>query len=146
MKRELTGRQEVVRLVDTFYDKVNRDPLLAPIFNEVAQVDWDHHLPVMYQFWESVLFGAGTFQGRPFPKHAVLPVDQPHFERWLTLFRDTMDELFEGPKAEEAKLRALCVADTFAMRMGVLRDAGGLRRAVYPSAEALGAIRHGGGD
>lgn len=114
--------EDVKRLVDSFYEKVNRDQLLGPIFNDVAQVDWDAHLPKMYRFWESMLFQAATYAGAPFPKHAILPVAQEHFERWVALFVETVKENFAGPKAEEAQMRAGCIADTFARRMGVLGD------------------------
>jgi hemoglobin len=111
---------DIKTLVDRFYEKVNRDALLGPIFYEVAGVDWPSHLATLYAFWESMLFGSGTYQGAPFPKHAVLPVQKAHFDRWLELFLATVDEHFSGPKAEEAKGRALSIADTFARRMGVL--------------------------
>jgi len=76
-------------------------------------------MPQLYRFGEPLLFGAGTYSGAPFPKHAVLPVEQAHFERWLALFIATLKENFAGPKADEAKGRALSIADTFARRMGV---------------------------
>lgn len=126
---DISDGDDVKTLVDRFYDKVKRDGLLAPVFNEIARVDWPQHLPAMYRFWESLLLGAGTYQGAPFPKHAVLPIAQEHFERWLALFVATVDELFEGSKAMEAKSRALCIADTFAQRMGVLLSPAGLGRA-----------------
>lgn len=67
-----------------------------------------------------MLLGTGTYRGAPFPKHAVLPVEEAHFDRWLELFLATVDENFSGAKADEAKGRALSIADTFARRMGVL--------------------------
>lgn len=111
---------DIRTLVDRFYEKVNRDELLAPVFNEAAQVDWPSHLATLYTFWDTLLFGSGTYQGAPFPKHAVLQVNKAHFDRWLELFLATVDENFSGPKAEEAKGRALSIADTFARRMGLL--------------------------
>ena len=120
--RDIRTAEDVRTLVDSFYDKVTRDELLAPIFNDVARVDWSAHLPIMYRFWESMLLGAGTYQGAPFPKHAVLPVQKEHFARWLALFVETVDAHFDGPKAEEAKGRAASIADTFAQRMGLLKD------------------------
>ncbi len=125
---DIATSADVQQLVDRFYGKVNRDELLAPIFNDVAQVDWNHHLPTIYRFWESLLLRAGSYQGAPFPKHAVLPIEQKHFERWLALFIATVNENFTGPKSEEAKGRATCIADTFAQRMGVLTDAAALSR------------------
>lgn len=123
---DITTAEDIRTLVDSFYDKVTRDELLGPIFNDVAAVDWAEHLPIMYRFWESMLLGAGTYQGAPFPKHAVLPVQKEHFTRWLMLFLDTVDAHFSGPKAVEAKGRAASIADTFAQRMGLLNDPFGL--------------------
>ena len=128
---DILTADDIRTLVDRFYDKVNGDELLGPIFNDVAKVDWGHHLPVMYQFWESLLLGAKSYQGAPFPKHMVLPVEQQHFERWFSLFVMTVNENFQGSKAEEAKGRALCIADTFAQRMGVLRDPSAISRILF---------------
>lgn len=125
--------EDVKTLVDAFYAKVNRDELLAPIFNETANVDWAEHLPKMYRFWESMLFRTGSYQGAPFPKHAVLPVEQAHFERWLMLFVETVDENFAGMKSEQAKNSAVCIADTFAQRLGVLTDPAALGRTRWPN-------------
>lgn len=121
--RDIETPDDVRTLVDRFYEKVNADPLLAPIFNDIAKVDWHAHLPQLYRFWETLLFSSGTYSGAPFPKHAVLPVEQTHFERWLELFLATVDKYFAGAKADEAKGRALSIADTFARRMGVLKPA-----------------------
>src|SRR4051812_13397561 len=101
--RDITTAEDIRTLVDSFYEKVPRDELLAPIFNDVARVDWAEHLPIMYRFWESMLLGAGTYQGAAFPKHALLPLQKEHFTRWLTLFVETVNAHFTGPKAEEAK-------------------------------------------
>ena len=125
---DIATSADVQQLVDRFYAKVNRDDLLAPIFNDIAKVDWSHHLPVIYRFWESLLLGAGSYQGAPFPMHAALPIEQKHFERWLALFIATVNENFAGPTSEAAKSRAICIADTFAQRMGVLTDAAALSR------------------
>jgi len=123
---DLKTADDIRTLVDSFYEKVGRDELLAPVFNDFARVDWDTHLPTMYRFWESMLLGAGTYEGAPFPKHAVLPVRKEHFARWLALFVEAVNSHFTGPKAEEAKGRAASIADTFAQRMGLLKDANGL--------------------
>lgn len=130
-RSDIATSDDIKRLVDAFYERVNRDALLAPIFNEVAHVDWAQHLPALYRFWDSMLLGAGSYQGMPFPKHAVLPIQQEHFERWLALFVETVNENFAGPKSEEAKGRAVCIADTFASRMGVLTDAAALARPYF---------------
>lgn len=120
-KTDITTEDDIKLLVDSFYQKVNADHLLSPIFNDVAQVDWEEHLPTMYSFWSSLLFRSGKYRGYPWPKHAVLPVNAAHFARWLTLFKQTVDEHFAGPKAVEAKNLAASIADTFQNRMQLVR-------------------------
>jgi truncated hemoglobin YjbI len=88
-RSDINDEADVKRLVDTFYDRVNADPLLAAVFNDVAQVNWPHHLPIMYRFWSSLLLGTMTYKGQPFPKHLPLPIGKEHFERWLELFKLT---------------------------------------------------------
>jgi hemoglobin len=119
-KTDIQNEDDVKKLVHTFYDKVNRDELLAPIFNDVAKVNWEEHLPLLCRFWSTLLFRTMTFEGRPFPKHMGLPVQREHFARWVSMFVATVDELFAGAKAEEAKNFARSIADTFQMRMGLI--------------------------
>ncbi len=119
--RDIEAEEDIQLLVDSFYEKVNKDELLSPIFNDLAEVDWAEHLPTMYRFWGSLLLRNNSYQGQPWPKHAVLPVGTSHFARWLALFRQTVDEHFTGPKAIEAKNIAASIADTFQNRMQLVR-------------------------
>ncbi|GAA4054663.1 group III truncated hemoglobin [Hymenobacter glaciei] len=114
---DITTEADVQLLVDTFYTKVNHDALLDPVFNGFAHVDWPRHLPVMYDFWSSLLLGTTRYHGRPFPKHLPLPIAAAHFQRWLALFEATVNELFNGPKSEEAKVRAQSIATLFEHRL-----------------------------
>jgi|SRR5690606_35974782 len=98
--------EDVKELVDVFYDRIREDELLAPIFNGIIQDRWPQHLNTMYTFWQTVLLGEHTYFGSPFVPHAKLPVEHVHFERWLHLFNGTVDELFAGKIANEAKWRA----------------------------------------
>lgn len=120
-RKDISNDGDVKTLVDSFYQKVNADDLLSPIFNDLVKTDWEHHLPIMYSFWSSMLFRTGTYHGRPWPKHAVLPVNALHFNRWLSLFKQTVDEHFAGPKAMEAKNVAASIADTFQNRLQIMR-------------------------
>jgi hemoglobin len=74
----------------------------------------------MYVFWESILLQTTTYRGQPFPKHMRLPVNKKHFERWLVLFYETVNQNFEGPKAEEAIKRGLNIANVFMYKMGII--------------------------
>jgi hemoglobin len=121
-KSDIRGLEEVKRLVDSFYARVQQDELLAPIFNYRLSTYWVPHLEKMYAFWNAALFGEKGYVGNPFAKHATLPVDSAHFERWLSLFNSTVDTHFEGPMAEDAKKRALLMATTFQRRMTDRQD------------------------
>ena len=113
---DIESRDEIVLLVDAFYHRVRADQLIGPIFEDVARVHWDSHLPKMYAFWESILFGTATFKGNPLAVHSALarltPMTAREFDRWVALFHATVDDLFAGPVADEAKLRATRIAFT----------------------------------
>lgn len=113
MKKDLTDRTDVQILVDTFYTRVREDAILGSIFNSVIADRWPEHLAKMYDFWETVLFASPAYRGSPFPKHAKLPVSKEHFDQWLNLFNKTIDDLFVGEKAEEARWRGQKMADLF---------------------------------
>ena len=118
--KDLETDADVRALVDQFYAAVREDALLNPIFSDVAQVDWSHHLPKMYAFWNGIIFGQPGYTGAPFPPHTRLPVTREHFARWLELFRATVDRCFAGTAADRAKNAAASIAHTFAMRMGLI--------------------------
>ena len=110
-------KEDVIYLVDSFYEKVNKDELLSPIFNDFAKVDWETHMPTMYSFWSSILLGEESYTGSPFPKHLPLPIKQKHFDRWLELFHQTVNDNFEGKLAIEAKNRASNIAEIFSFKI-----------------------------
>jgi hemoglobin len=115
MKPDIQTRQHIEQLVDSFYTKVKDDDTIGHIFNEVAKVDWSHHLPKMYDFFETVILGQKGFKGNPMETHFTLnkkfPLQNEHFSRWKDLFFATIDELFEGETAQEAKQKATSIAD-----------------------------------
>lgn len=119
--KALETTDDVKLLVDSFYAKVRLDPLIGPIFIDVAKVDWDEHLPRLYKFWGDLLLGSNEYHRRPFPPHIPLNLKLEHFERWLQLFIATVDEHFTGLKADEAKHRALRIARNFCINLGLIR-------------------------
>lgn len=113
MKNEILDLNDIKTLVDSFYGKVREDFLLAPIFDKVIHDRWPEHMEKMYTFWQTILLGEHTYNGSPFPPHAKLPVEKEHFDRWLNLFYETINDNFVGEKAEEAKWRASRIAEVF---------------------------------
>lgn len=121
MKLDIQNRTDIALLISTFYTKARADDLLGHIFNEVAQVNWETHLPIMYDFWETTLFHKAKYRGRPIELHKALhkksPLTAVHFQRWIQLFEQTTDELFEGEKADLAKVRAVSIATVMQVKI-----------------------------
>ncbi|WP_163380000.1 group III truncated hemoglobin [Cyclobacterium sp. SYSU L10401] len=113
---------QIKSLVDAFYGKVKADPLLAPIFENRIKGDWDKHLDKMYRFWQTILLEEHTYYGSPFTPHASMPIDAQHFERWLELFKATVNEKFTGEKAKEAIWRAEKMALMFQAKLNYYRE------------------------
>ena len=111
---DVASPDDVDAVVQTFYAAVAQDDLLGPLFNDVAQVDWSEHLPKLAAFWCRALFGTVGYSGNPFAKHRAVhersPFTPAHFERWLDLFDETIDEGWCGANADSMKMLARNVA------------------------------------
>jgi hemoglobin len=109
-------------LVDAFYGKVREDRLIGPIFIGAIGDHWPEHLDKMYRFWQTVLLEEHTYFGSPFAPHARMPLERRHFDTWLGLWDATVDELFAGVKATEAKWRASKMAEMFLSKLEYYRN------------------------
>jgi hemoglobin len=122
--RDISNRKDCERLVRTFYGRALTDPVIGFIFVDVAKLDLEAHVPKIASFWETILLGAQSYAGGAFRPHAVINAQVPlragHFERWLWLWRTTVDELFAGERAELAKSHAERVARAFHARLRML--------------------------
>jgi hemoglobin len=110
-KTDIKTRSDIHKLVSSFYEKVKKDNILAPFFNETI-LDWDTHIGHLTDFWESSLFLKTRYTGDPLQKHIEVDrennnsITEMHFGIWLNLWYQTINELFEGDFAENAKRRA----------------------------------------
>lgn len=105
MKQDICNREDIQRLVEHFYAKVLEDKALL---NHFGKVNWQIHLPRMIGFWDFILFSTpGAYTGSLMPAHAhahaQMPMKAEDFDSWLALWSHTVDQLFEGPIAEQAK-------------------------------------------
>lgn len=121
-KRDIETIEDIQLLVNTFYDKVKRNPLIGPIFIQVIQNRWPEHLEKMYRFWQTVLLDEHTYSGSPFKPHAAMPLEQQHFEAWLSLWHETINSYFSGARADEAKWRGGKMAEMFLLRIEDIRN------------------------
>lgn len=120
MKRDIESRADIDLLMREFYARAMRDEVIGYIFTDIAKLDLDHHLPIIGDFWESMLFGTGVYQkhGRnPLMVHRDLdeksPLKAEHFSRWLEIFDECVDRLFTGERADYSKMRAKAIASRF---------------------------------
>lgn len=106
-RKDIETAEDVARLVKEFYGRVYRDEVLRHVFDDVAQVNLEKHLPKMNRFWGTILLDEGSYRGQPLKTHLELnrkiPLRDCHFLRWIALFCQTVDALFAGPRAEHAK-------------------------------------------
>lgn len=119
--KDIETKDDVKLMVDTFYDKIRKDDVLGPIFNERIKDNWQVHLEKMYKFWGNILLPDVQYNGKPFPPHATMNLEKHHFNQWLNLFFDTLEENFSGEKTEEAKNRASSIAAIFYSKIESLK-------------------------
>jgi hemoglobin len=125
-RRDIADRADCERLVRAFYARAMDDTMIGYLFTDVAKLDLEAHVPVITDFWETILLGGEAYRGGAFGPHLRLNAKSPlrggHFERWLTIWTQTVDALFEGPTAELAKSHAQRVARAFHRRIQGLPD------------------------
>jgi hemoglobin len=120
-KKDISSRDDIVKMVNQFYENVLDDSTIGYIFKDVAKIDIESHMPTMYDFWESTLLNKSTYRGNTMKVHLDLNekerLKKGHFDQWLALFNATVDELFQGEKAELAKTRALSIATVMQIKL-----------------------------
>ncbi len=121
MKPDINSREDITKLIILFYEKVKPDPVIGFIFTRVVPIDWEHHIPVIVDFWETILLDNPVYKKNAMEVHYDLnnktPLQKIHFETWLSLFTTTVDELYEGKIATLAKTRAKSIAAVMEFKM-----------------------------
>jgi hemoglobin len=123
MKYDNISEAALLDLVEHFYGRVRTDPLIGPLFN-TAIGDWPHHLAKLQSFWSSVMLTSGRYKGRPLPAHLkhADQIDGPAFERWLSLWKESTDSLFDPSSAAALQDKAARIAESLALGIQFSRD------------------------
>jgi len=125
-KKDISSRTDVELLVKEFYKRVRTNNELGYIFDDVIQLDWDRHIPVLVDFWETILLDAASYRRNAMDVHfkvnQKIRLEKQHFETWLSLFDKTVDQYFTGVKAELAKKRAHGVADIMQLKLEKINE------------------------
>ncbi|WP_320670888.1 group III truncated hemoglobin [Patulibacter defluvii] len=146
-RRDIEDRADCERLVRAFYGRALADPFIGWIFTDVAHLDLESHVPRITSFWETILLGAQSYGGGAFHPHATLhakvELRAGHFDRWLALWTTTVDELFAGERAEQAKAHAHRVGRAFHRRLNGLPPDFLSIRPREPAGDGLAVTQHG---
>lgn len=111
---DIQTKADVEFIVNSFYTKVLKDEVLAPFF---TKLDFDRHLPRMVHFWTFVLLDEAGYTTDVTKTHLHMPLQKEHFDQWISLFNETVDEHYSGENAEKAKQRAFLVRWTIESKM-----------------------------
>jgi len=113
-KRDIESRSDIEQVLTAFYTRVFDDDLIRHFFLEVVPLSLEEHIPVITDFWEAILFNKHTYRKNVMEVHqhisSLSSIKKEHLDRWLLLFRSTLDEFFSGEKTELAKQRAQSIA------------------------------------
>src|SRR5687767_1355238 len=90
---------DIARLVDRFYDRVQADPVLGPVFNPAVD-DWDEHKRTLVSFWSSIALGTRSYRGNPMAAHRPHPIRAEHFAHWLAQWREVAEAELPPEHAE----------------------------------------------
>lgn len=108
--KDITSRADIESFVNRFYELVRMDSVINSFFTPEQDFDFDHHIPIMCDFWETILLHNQKYSGSPVAKHIdidkKIKLDRNHFDHWVNHFEQAIDENFIGPVADEAKKRA----------------------------------------
>ena len=119
--QDITTRKDIEFLVASFYTKVKQDKQIGYFFTEIANLDFDSHLPVMCDFWENIIFKKAIYKGNPMLSHIHLHkkmnIESFHFEKWLRLWEQTLIQNFVGENANEALQRAKQIASLIQLKL-----------------------------
>jgi hemoglobin len=121
MNPDIATRTDIENLINQFYTKVKADDVIGFIFTDVMKVNWEHHTPIIVDFWETILLDHPVYNKNAMAVHydinKKVSLQKEHFDRWIYLFTNTVDELFEGKIAELAKTRAKSISSIMLLKM-----------------------------
>jgi hemoglobin len=121
MKTDIRNREDIATLINAFYEQIKVNPVIGHFFTDVVKVNWEKHLPKMYDFWEGIVFGSSEYSGNPINVHknvhAMHAFSKQDFDEWVKLFKSTVDAMYQGDNAELIKQRALSIATVMQLKV-----------------------------
>jgi len=120
-KRDISSREDIDLFIRAFYEKVKEDKTIGIVFTTIMKVDWDHHIPLITDFWETILLDNPVYTNNAMEVHyhinKIFPLQKIHFDAWLHLFNVTLKEMYAGPVVDLAIKRAAGIAGVMEFKM-----------------------------
>lgn len=121
IKSDIKTREDIEQFIRSFYEKVIADETIGIFFTEVVKMDWDTHIPLITDFWETILLDNPVYKKNAMEVHYhlnnIFPLKKEHFDAWLILFDATLNDMYSGPVTELAKKRAAGIAGLMQFKM-----------------------------
>jgi len=119
--KDIETRDDIELFILSFYETVKQDETIGMIFTNVVKMDWEHHIPVIIDFWETILLDNPVYKNNAMEVHyhinQIFPLKKEHFDAWLHIFNSTLEGMYEGPITELAKKRAAGIAAVMQFKM-----------------------------
>ncbi|AOW17219.1 hypothetical protein LPB03_06955 [Polaribacter vadi] len=127
MKPDISSRKDIKQIMTKFYDFLLADKTMMPFFEEIVQENQlEHHLEIITDFWNDILFDTNDYQQNVMQKHlqknAFIHFKKEHFTSWVSYFFKTIDASFTGENSEKMKARAQSIATVMQLKMNLFQD------------------------
>ncbi len=120
-RKDIETRADIELFIRSFYETVKQDETIGLIFTDVVKMDWAHHIPLITDFWETILLDNPVYTKNAMEVHYhlnhIFPLKKEHFDAWLLIFNNTLNEMYQGPVTELAKKRAAGIASVMQFKM-----------------------------
>lgn len=121
IKNDISNRGDIELFIQSFYEKVVKDETIGMLFTDIVKINWEHHIPLITDFWETILLDNPVYKKNAMEVHyqlnQIFPLQKKHFDAWLVLFNSTLDVMYEGPVTELAKKRAAGISAVMQFKM-----------------------------
>ncbi|MEO7265859.1 MAG: group III truncated hemoglobin [Ferruginibacter sp.] len=121
IKMDIEKRGDIEKFLLNFYEDVKADDTIGIVFTKVVPMNWEHHIPLITDFWESILLDNPVYKKNAMEVHyhlnKIFPLQEKHFTAWLNIFNRIIDKMYEGPVTELAKKRAASIASLMLYKM-----------------------------
>lgn len=124
VKRDIETRADIENFIKSFYEKVIVDETIGLIFTQIFPLNWEHHIPLITDFWETILLDNPVYKKNAMSVHfdinKIFPLQKKHFDAWLHLYNLTLNEMYEGTITKLAKKRAAGIAQMMQLKMDTI--------------------------